>query len=292
MSSHRTCMSSSDLNMNAVVQEEYPGSSWTSTMNCLPVGYRFLPTDTELIVHYLKRKVNNQPLPYNTIHTVNVYECRPEDLCDMLGGKEWYLFCPRKRKSSSGTRADRITPYGYWKATSGDKTIRHNGREVGYRKTLVYYMKAESHNSTARKTDWIMHEYRLKNHSDPAPSHAPENVDRLSDDIVVCKIHNHNKKYWKNDGATYQPNPIPAVEDADHPIPQQTFSAAVEDSEALTPASMPEIDEVVFLGSDTTKQAGCSDHCNKSSSNDLFDGFDELMDKGMEFLPDVMNMDF
>ncbi|KAL0418205.1 UNVERIFIED_CONTAM: protein BEARSKIN2 [Sesamum radiatum] len=229
MSSHRTCMSSSDLNMNAVVQEEYPGSSWTSTMNCLPVGYRFLPTDTELIVHYLKRKI--------------CWEER-NGTCFVLG-----------RKSSSGTRADRITPYGYWKATSGDKTIRHNGREVGYRKTLVYYMKAESHNSTARKTDWIMHEYRLKNHSDPAPSDAPENVDRLSDDIVVCRIHNHNKKYWKNNGATYQPNPIPA--------------GVILQSKL-----------VALITATNRRLMICSMV------------FDELMDKGMEFLPDVMNMEF
>ncbi|KAL0436902.1 UNVERIFIED_CONTAM: NAC domain-containing protein 68 [Sesamum radiatum] len=263
MSSSRICMSSSDLNMNAVVQEGYPGSSSTSTMNCLPVGYRFLPTDAELVVHYLKRKVNNQPLPYNTIHTVNLYELRPEDLCAMFGGKEWYLFCPRKRRSNSGTRADRTTPYGYWKATCGDKAIRHN-----------------------------------------APSDAPDNVHSwLSDEIVLCRIHNHNKKYKSNnDGATNyvsnqwnQPNPIRALEDVGHQQ-QQTFSAGFEDSGALAPATtfttplgMPEIDELLFLGSDSPKQ-GCSDQY-KSSSNDLFDDFDELMKKSMEFLPD-MSMDF
>ncbi|KAL2239828.1 UNVERIFIED_CONTAM: Protein BEARSKIN1 [Sesamum indicum] len=273
-----SCMSSSALNMmgnmNAVVQEEYPA---LSIMNCLPVGYRFQPTDTELILHYLKRKVNNQPLPCTLIHTVDVYEFRPEDLCDMLGENERYLFCPRKRRSSSGTRANRTTPYGYWKATIGDRAIRHNGKEVAYRKTLVYYMNGESSNTTSRKTDWIMHEYRLKNHSD-----AP---DRLWDDIVLCRIHNHkSKKYRSNheDGATNesdqwnQPNPIQAIEDEDvdvnHQQQQQTLSASFEDS------------------CHSTKQ-GCSDQC-KSSSNDLFDGFNELMDKGMEFLDEVMSMDF
>ncbi|KAL0428138.1 UNVERIFIED_CONTAM: NAC domain-containing protein [Sesamum latifolium] len=52
--------------------------------------------------------------------------------------KEWYLFSPRKRISSGGTRADRTTPYGHWKATSGDRPIKHNGEVVGYRNTLVY----------------------------------------------------------------------------------------------------------------------------------------------------------
>ncbi|KAL0428290.1 UNVERIFIED_CONTAM: NAC domain-containing protein 30, partial [Sesamum latifolium] len=75
--------------------------------------------------------------------------------------KEWYLFSPRKRISSGGTRADRTTPYGHWKATSGDRPIKHNGEVVGYRNTLVY-IKRKSPASTAKKTDWIMHEYRLK----------------------------------------------------------------------------------------------------------------------------------
>ncbi|KAL0454824.1 UNVERIFIED_CONTAM: NAC transcription factor 56 [Sesamum latifolium] len=139
------CMSSNIntfVNVDAFVREEkqYPSSS-RSAMN-LPIGYCFLPTDDELIVHYLKRKVYNHPLPYNNIPTFNLYEFAPENLCDMLRGddreKEWYLFSPRKRISSGGTRADRTTPYGHWKATSGDRPIKHNGEVVGYRNTLVY----------------------------------------------------------------------------------------------------------------------------------------------------------
>ncbi|KAL0345919.1 UNVERIFIED_CONTAM: NAC domain-containing protein 30 [Sesamum radiatum] len=83
----------------------------------------------------------------------------------MLGGndeeKEWYLFSQRKRISSGGTRADMTTPYGHWKETSGYRPIKLKGEVVGYWKTLVY-IKRKSPGSTAKKTDWIMHEYRLK----------------------------------------------------------------------------------------------------------------------------------
>ncbi|KAI3446743.1 hypothetical protein Pfo_003408 [Paulownia fortunei] len=44
----------------------------------LPVGYRFPPTDNELIVHYLKRKVDGEPLSPNEIHMVNLYEFSPD----------------------------------------------------------------------------------------------------------------------------------------------------------------------------------------------------------------------
>ncbi|KAL0316540.1 UNVERIFIED_CONTAM: NAC domain-containing protein 10 [Sesamum radiatum] len=170
------------VNVDAFVREEeqYPSSS-RSAMN-LPVGYRFLPTDDELIVHYLKRKVYSQPLPYNNIPTVNLYQYTPENLCDVLGGddeeKEWYLFSPRKRISSGGTRVDRTTPYGYWKASTGDRPIQQSWMD---RNTLVY-CKCKSPAGTVKKTDWIMHEYRLKDL--PKLVDAAENINRVC--ILLC----------------------------------------------------------------------------------------------------------
>ncbi|KAL0282713.1 UNVERIFIED_CONTAM: NAC domain containing protein 50 [Sesamum angustifolium] len=253
------------VNVDAFVREEeqYPSSS-RSAMN-LPVGYRFLPTDDELIVHYLKRKVYSQPLPYNNIPTVNLYQYTPENLCDVLGGddeeKEWYLFSPRKRISSGGTRVYRTTPYGYWKASTGDRPIKHNGEVVGYRNTLVY-CKCKSPTGTVKKTDWIMHEYRLKDL--PKLVDAAENINMLSDEIVLCRIHNHNKNYKRNcNGARYTQNQwnqsIPTIEEADQ---QQIFSSAPETS-----------------------------HCANPLPQNSFDGINEpLTDKDIEFLYDIMNM--
>ncbi|KAL0337755.1 UNVERIFIED_CONTAM: NAC domain containing protein 50 [Sesamum calycinum] len=253
------------VNVDAFVREEeqYPSPS-RSAMN-LPIGYRFLPTDEELIVHYLKRKVYSQPLSYNNIPTVNLYQYTPENLCDVLGGddeeKEWYLFSPRKRISSGGTRVDRTTPYGYWKASTGDKPIKHNGEVVGYRNTLVY-CKCKSPTGTVKKTNWIMHEYRLKDL--PKLVDAAENVNRLSDEIVLCRIHNHNKNYRRNcNGARYtqyqRNQSIPTIEEANQ---QQIFSSAPETS-----------------------------HCANPLPQNSFDGIDEpSTDKDIEFLYDIMNM--
>ncbi|KAL0316543.1 UNVERIFIED_CONTAM: NAC domain-containing protein 86 [Sesamum radiatum] len=250
------------VNVDAFVREEeqYPSPS-RSAMN-LPIGYRFLPTDEELIVHYLKRKVYSQPLSYNNIPTVNLYQytrkshvvfmrklymnsCQENKQklfvgspTDVLGGddeeKEWYLFSPRKRISSGGTRVDRTTPYGYWKASTGDKPIKHNGEVVGYRNTLVY-CKCKSPTGTVKKTNWIMHEYRLKDL--PKLVDAAENVNRLSDEIVLCRIHNHNKNYRRNcNGARYtqyqRNQSIPTIEEANQ---QQIFSSAPETSHCANP---------------------------------------------------------
>lgn len=43
----------------------------------LPIGYRFRPTDEELIVHYLKRKAFALPLPASVIPDFDVFHADP-----------------------------------------------------------------------------------------------------------------------------------------------------------------------------------------------------------------------
>lgn len=46
----------------------------------LPVGFRFRPTDEELLVHYLKRKVLSVPLSAVVIPELNVFQADPRSL--------------------------------------------------------------------------------------------------------------------------------------------------------------------------------------------------------------------
>ena len=46
----------------------------------LPFGMRFNPTNSELMVHYLKRKIMGQQLPVTIIPTVDVFYTNPENL--------------------------------------------------------------------------------------------------------------------------------------------------------------------------------------------------------------------
>ena len=49
-------------------------------LNSLPPGYRFNPTDAEIIVFYLGKKIDHQPLPPNKIIEVNLYAYDPDEL--------------------------------------------------------------------------------------------------------------------------------------------------------------------------------------------------------------------
>lgn len=43
-----------------------------------PPGIRFVPTDEELVIEYLNKKINNQPLPIEDIRVLNLYEVSPD----------------------------------------------------------------------------------------------------------------------------------------------------------------------------------------------------------------------
>lgn len=55
-------------------------SSATAQNPRLPPGFRFHPTDEELVVHYLKKKAASDPLPVTIIAEVDLYKFDPWEL--------------------------------------------------------------------------------------------------------------------------------------------------------------------------------------------------------------------
>ncbi|KAA8531134.1 hypothetical protein F0562_005843 [Nyssa sinensis] len=156
----------------------------TSNQLELPPGFRFHPTDEELVMHYLCRKCASQPIAVPIIAELDLYKFDPWELPGMAlyGEKEWYFFSPRDRKYPNGSRPNRAAGTGYWKATGADKPIG-KPKALGIKKALVFYAgKAPK----GVKTNWIMHEYRLANVDRSA---GQKNNFRL-DDWVLYRIYN------------------------------------------------------------------------------------------------------
>ncbi|KAK7410931.1 hypothetical protein VNO78_02167 [Psophocarpus tetragonolobus] len=163
----------------------------------LPPGFRFHPTDEELVNHYLCKKCAGQPISVPIVKEVDLYKFDPWQLPEIgfYGEKEWYFFSPRDRKYPNGSRPNRAAGSGYWKATGADKPIG-KPKALGIKKALVFYAgKAPK----GVKTNWIMHEYRLANVDRSA---SKKNTNLRLDDWVLCRIYNKKGKIEKyNSGA-------------------------------------------------------------------------------------------
>ncbi|VAH98700.1 unnamed protein product [Triticum turgidum subsp. durum] len=131
----------------------------------VPPGFRFHPTEEELLTYYLAKKVASQRIDLDVIPDIDLNKLEPWDIqerCRIGTGpqNDWYLFSHKDKKYPTGTRTNRATAAGFWKATGRDKAIYSaagSGR-IGMRKTLVFY---KGRAPRGHKSDWIMHEYRL-----------------------------------------------------------------------------------------------------------------------------------
>eukprot|EP00261_Vitis_vinifera_P030589 XP_019071832.1 PREDICTED: NAC domain-containing protein 30 isoform X2 [Vitis vinifera] len=197
--------------------------------SCVPPGFRFHPTEQELVDYYLKRKINSLKIDLDVIIEIDLYRMEPWDIQDRckLGydeQNEWYFFSHKDKKYPTGTRTNRATAAGFWKATGRDKAVILRNRIIGMRKTLVFY-KGRAPNG--RKTDWIMHEYRLQ-----TSEHGPPQEEGW----VVCRAfkkptssHKQSYEAWSHayyvrDSSHVEPPSLPATLSPMHMVhPNQGF---------------------------------------------------------------------
>ncbi|KAF3635560.1 putative NAC domain-containing protein 94 [Capsicum annuum] len=154
-------------------------------------GFRFHPTDEELVGFYLKRKVQQRSLPIELIKQVDIYKYDPWDLPKLAstGEKEWYFYCPRDRKYRNSARPNRVTGAGFWKATGTDRPIYSSDSTkcIGLKKSLVFY---RGRAARGIKTDWMMHEFRLpttNSESAPPKKFLDKNFPP-NDSWAICRI--------------------------------------------------------------------------------------------------------
>ncbi|KAH7857566.1 hypothetical protein Vadar_014070 [Vaccinium darrowii] len=153
----------------------------------LPPGFRFHPTDEELVNYYLKRKIHGQEIELDIIPEVDLYKCEPWELSEksFLPSRdpEWYFFGPRDRKYPNGFRTNRATRAGYWKSTGKDRRVMSQNRAIGMKKTLVYY---RGRAPQGIRTDWVMHEYRLDD------KECLESSSGIQDSYALCRVFKKN----------------------------------------------------------------------------------------------------
>ena len=111
----------------------------------LPKGYRFYPTDQELI-DYLYDKVNDRPLPCNAIIDCDIYggDSSWRKMFDDREEESLYFFTKLRnrgtQKNGSSSRAMRATKFGTWRAQS-DMEIYAGKIHIGSKRTFTLIEK-------------------------------------------------------------------------------------------------------------------------------------------------------
>ncbi|GKA41691.1 transcription factor JUNGBRUNNEN 1-like protein [Tanacetum coccineum] len=141
-------------------------------------GFRFHPTDEELVGFFLRHKVDKKPLSFDLIRQIDIYKFDPWDLpkTSDMKDSERYFFCKRGKKYRNSVRPNIVTDSGFWKATGIDRPIYSSTGSVciGLKKSLVYYRGSAGKGT---KTEWMMHEFRL-------PPSSPKNINHLDDKSI------------------------------------------------------------------------------------------------------------
>ncbi|KAI9182782.1 hypothetical protein LWI28_028828 [Acer negundo] len=154
----------------------------------IPMGYRFQPTDEELVTYFLFNKIFAETDdPFNDVDKFSVREgdlYGSQDPCDIWNlnggdnledGQPLYLFTRLKKVSSNGSRISRRVGSGTWAGEDSGDTIISQNYVVGVKKRFRYENKKSPDNGA-----WIMHEFAvdptlLRHHRKP-------------DDIVLCRM--------------------------------------------------------------------------------------------------------
>nr|GEW98966.1 NAC domain-containing protein 43-like [Tanacetum cinerariifolium] len=182
----------------------------------VPPGFRFHPTEEELLHYYLRKKVACEKIDLDVIRDIDLNKLEPWDIQEKcrIGStpqNDWYFFSHKDKKYPTGTRTNRATAAGFWKATGRDKVIHSSHRRIGMRKTLVFYKGRAPH---GQKSDWIMHEYRLDDNTIITQDygHGSNLCDSTQEEgWVVCRVFK-KKNYHKAVESPQRSSTAPSID--------------------------------------------------------------------------------
>ncbi|KAJ8559672.1 hypothetical protein K7X08_003730 [Anisodus acutangulus] len=214
-----------------------------ATASSMFPGFRFSPTDEELISYYLKKKLEGSDKCVEVISEVEIWKHEPWDLSVksvIQSDNEWFFFSPRGRKYPNGSQSKRATESGYWKATGKERNVKSGSNIIGTKRTLVFHTGRAP---KGQRTHWIMHEYCM--------------IGNISyqDSMVVCRLRK-NSEFHLNDT----------------PINQRNQLAATDTATALSGAGQLGRVELVNIG----------DCCSKEDNSSFLSHSVEQIDSGSE----------
>ncbi|KAI6669093.1 hypothetical protein NL676_003978 [Syzygium grande] len=163
-----------------------------------PTGFRFYPTEEELVSFYLHHQLEGllHDQLRQIIPVLDIYATEPWNLPELSGElcredkEQWFFFAPMQEREARGGRPSKSTAVGYWKATGSPGYVYSTDNKViGMKKSRVFYVgKAPA----GRKTKWKLNEYRAVEILSPPNSNSSSSsmpMLRLRHDFTLCRVY-------------------------------------------------------------------------------------------------------
>ncbi|KAG8500475.1 hypothetical protein CXB51_002733 [Gossypium anomalum] len=131
-----------------------------------PLGYRFMPTNEELITCYLSKKVNGEPLPCDYIPDFEIYGDKDKE--------PWKMFGETSRDVGHG-RSNGTILFNVYAGGGNDP--------IGSRKLFVFEIKGSNNDGKGR---WLMHEFSLPDEQVKEILIEESNVQPVNSPVTVC----------------------------------------------------------------------------------------------------------
>ncbi|XP_031282569.1 NAC domain-containing protein 90-like [Pistacia vera] len=202
----------------------------------MPPGFRFYPTEEELVSFYLHHKLQGTRDDLNrlmdqVIPVVNIYDFNPWELPQFSqylchrDPEQWFFFIPRQESEARGGRPNRLTTEGYWKATGSPGFVYSSNRAVGEKRTMVFY---RGRAPSGRKTEWKMNEYKaIEGEASASTSATPP----VRQELSLCRVYKKSKCLRNFDR---RPPPPPAAGAASLLIGEPRLVQQADDNELIT----------------------------------------------------------
>ncbi|XP_030522411.1 NAC domain-containing protein 90-like [Rhodamnia argentea] len=163
-----------------------------------PTGFRFYPTEEELISFYLHNQLQGslQDRLRCIIPVLDIYATEPWNLPELSGElcredkEQWFFFAPMQESEARGGRPSRSTAVGYWKATGSPGYVySSDSKVIGTKKSMVFYVGKAP---TGKKTKWKLNECRALETISPPNSNSSSSsmpVFRLRLEYALCRVY-------------------------------------------------------------------------------------------------------
>ncbi|KAF7145083.1 hypothetical protein RHSIM_Rhsim04G0211800 [Rhododendron simsii] len=210
----------------------------------VPVGYKFTPTDQELVIDYLRKKSEGaEALPCDVVFEREIYGTGSKAPWQIFTKNDpWqegsiYVLTKLIKATGSDKRTARTAGCGSWHGETGPARILDKKRRViGYKRMLRFQIKNGSgaKDESGEGGHWIMHEFSLYggNGTSTRNKQSPK-----ESEYVLCRI---KKKRYDSKDTKKCPKRVKNVE-----VPKPAKRARTEEFEQDQKVEAPETENIV-----------------------------------------------